>query len=135
MVPDEHPLSGSCRTEPAPENPSSHPAICCRRSLTQRKVLSPSDLPSEGGQSPLVFATEEHSADLKQDLRALGVAYERVKSYKTLNARGKWVRYTRTRSRWDDWILALTSRSLEPLSLTIVLYALGPRTKASVQVP
>jgi len=109
--------------------------VAVGRSLTQRQVLGPSDLASEGGQSPLLFTTEEHSADLEQNLRALGVAYERVESYKTLNARDKWVRYARTRSTWDDWVLALKSRSLEPVKLTIVIYALRPRTGIPVRVP
>ncbi len=36
----------------------------------QRDVLGASDLPRKEGQSPLVFATEEHSADLEQNVRA-----------------------------------------------------------------
>ena len=104
------------------------------RTLTQRHVLSFSDVSSEGGHSPVIFTSEEFVADLEQNLRELGVEFRRVDSYKTPNARDKWMRFTRTRATWDDWMLALRSRNLEPVSLTIVLYALEPRTKAFIQV-
>jgi len=105
------------------------------RTLTQKDTLGLSDVLNEGGQSPVIFTSEEYLADLEHNLTVLGVEFRQVDSYKTLNSRDKWIRFTRTRATWEDWMLALRSRSLEPVSLTIVLYALEPRTQTSVRAP
>lgn len=94
------------------------------RSLKRRKVLRLSDVSSEGGRSPLIFATQEDAADLEHTLGVLGVEFEQVDNYKTLSSRVSWIKFARKGATWNDWILALRSRSLEPIKRTIVLYDL-----------
>jgi hypothetical protein len=94
------------------------------RSLKVTGALSRSDFSSGRGRNSLIFAKEEDAADLERDLAMLGVNFERLDSFKTLNSRVSWIKFARKGTTWNDWILAMQHRSLEPIKMNIILYGL-----------
>jgi hypothetical protein len=108
--------------------------ITVGRSLNIAKTLQQSDLTSEASQAPLIFAQEEDAAALEEDLKRLGVSFERVDSYKTLSSKVAWIRFAREGATWNDWMLAARNRSLDAIKMTILLYKVHPHPAPAVSI-
>ena len=100
------------------------------RSLEVTGVLTQTDFASEDGRTPLIFAKEGDAADLEDTLKALGVDFKQIDSYKTLSSRVAWIRFARKGATVSDWILAVQNRTLDPIKLTIFLYDVKPLSRS-----
>ena len=96
-------------------------AIKSGKAFLRLKDIS-ADLPEK---YTMVYTRDEDSNYLEQQLNDAGIKFKDIYAFKTLSSRSTWIKFARKGTKKQDWIDALSARSLAPIQSTIKLYQLN----------